>query len=257
MPIIPALLMPQRLYKFRSVETEQERERVEDILLNNRLWASSPKDFNDPFDCAPTYSMTDDLDVKRELVQREIGSLDISTSDRDKLMKSAIAQDSSAIARTMMLQHQEWLSEWGVLSLSASVTNVLLWSHYANSHRGICLEFKDFFNERSQLGRTLQVRYQADRPVIEMSEPFSQKTLQALFLTKADSWEYEKEWRFLRQKGPGYVAFNSLELDAVVLGALATQETEAWITGLVQRRRKPTKIKRATLNSKTFDLIVQ
>ena len=32
----------------------------------------------------------------------------------------------------------------GVLSLSAKNSNILMWSHYADSHKGVCIEYTDY-----------------------------------------------------------------------------------------------------------------
>ena len=37
---------------------------------------------------------------------------------------------------------QKEVDACGILSLCAKNDDILMWSHYASSHRGICLEFK-------------------------------------------------------------------------------------------------------------------
>ena len=40
--------------------------------------------------------------------------------------------------------------QWGILSLSALNDNVIMWSHYADSHRGVCIEYTDYRDEQLQ-----------------------------------------------------------------------------------------------------------
>lgn len=38
--------------------------------------------------------------------------------------------------------------QWGVLSLSELNSNIMMWSHYADSHRGLCIEYTDYTDEQ-------------------------------------------------------------------------------------------------------------
>ncbi len=38
--------------------------------------------------------------------------------------------------------------QWGILSLSAIYANIMMWSHYAESHRGVCIEYTDYTDEQ-------------------------------------------------------------------------------------------------------------
>jgi hypothetical protein len=38
--------------------------------------------------------------------------------------------------------------QWGVLSLSATSSNLIMWSHYADSHTGVCIEYTDYSDEQ-------------------------------------------------------------------------------------------------------------
>lgn len=78
----------------------------------------------------------------------------------------------------------------GVLSLSATCTNVLMWSHYCDSHRGFVIEFD---RNHPYFGRHIhQVKYTVERPKFD---PNLTRHDGALFQTKSKDWEYEQEWR--------------------------------------------------------------
>ena len=49
---------PTVLYKYMDVSGKLIK-RVEDALHNNSLWFSSPREFNDPFDCRCAYDIRD------------------------------------------------------------------------------------------------------------------------------------------------------------------------------------------------------
>ncbi|WP_175726375.1 DUF2971 domain-containing protein [Burkholderia ambifaria] len=84
--------------------------------------------------------------------------------------------------------------------------NLLLWAHYAENHRGVCLEY-DIPDEifRTQF---FPINYSATQPVIEKINRYPVGDVNAgsllmtmkdaVFLMKSEDWKYEEEWRMLR-----------------------------------------------------------
>ena len=75
----------------------------------------------------------------------------------------------------------------GLLCFSRTWTNPVLWSHYADRHRGMCLGF--------DLPRTFvrKVSYVARRPAIP--SVVDQSFAKRLLFTKFSHWRYEQEFR--------------------------------------------------------------
>jgi hypothetical protein len=115
-------------------------------------------------------------------------------------------------------------SHTGLLCFSADWTNPVLWSHYGQKHRGICLGF----NVRKTGAE--KVRYKDKRLLtqLEGGEPYAiDQDLQNLLLcTKYRHWRYEEEWRVFVKiddaKREGRLHFRpfdgDLELAEVILG---------------------------------------
>jgi hypothetical protein len=89
----------------------------------------------------------------------------------------------------------------GVLSLAARWDCPLMWSHYGNEHRGMCIEF-DTNDHRCD--RLESVTYGATRYLLVSdlvawhlgkSDKAEQKIMRQFFFAKAPQWRYEKEWR--------------------------------------------------------------
>src|SRR5262245_50550688 len=77
----------------------------------------------------------------------------------------------------------------GLICFSAKYSNPVLWSHYADNHKGICLEFdvaEDIYVKA--------VTYIKNRLPFPESELDEKLTAQMLF-TKFDAWQYEEEVR--------------------------------------------------------------
>ena len=78
----------------------------------------------------------------------------------------------------------------GILSLSKCSDNILMWSHYASSHRGFVIEF-DSTHEFFIYG-TQAVRYSRKRPVITTRPGWHNADI---LTTKSPDWAYEQEVR--------------------------------------------------------------
>jgi hypothetical protein len=118
----------------------------------------------------------------------------------------------------------------GVLSLSERYDSLLMWSHYADSHRGIALGLRTdhrFFrkrdtrrivmpsstpimgepkNEFRQIPPLCKIMYGSERVTMLRLDPrevIASASLEvfdyAEFLFKADAWRYEQEWRLFRR----------------------------------------------------------
>ena len=90
----------------------------------------------------------------------------------------------------------------GILSLSETENDLLMWGHYANSHTGMLIEFDPkhpFFHrpERASkvdFGILVEVIYSTTRPrhrIGEIPDPSD-------FCIKSEEWRKEKEWRVFR-----------------------------------------------------------
>jgi hypothetical protein len=78
----------------------------------------------------------------------------------------------------------------------ADVGNLPMWSHYADNHRGICLEF----STRNEVMCSPQpVEYVSTFPLIGAYSTDPYENLR-LLLVKADVWKYEKEYRLIAQE---------------------------------------------------------
>ncbi len=101
---------------------------------------------------------------------------------------------------------------FGVASLTTSYNNPLMWSHYAASHKGICIEydFKDIIRNKEDIKIFLdEVIYSDQRVTIDSNlmdkvdlkdiESKGKIDLLKLFIgglfNKHKVWEYETEWR--------------------------------------------------------------
>lgn len=129
--------------------------------------------------------------------------------------------------RKLMVRFKDWQnSKKGLLCFSENWTNPMLWSHYADKHKGICLGFD--LRPGSEVQKVI---YKEKRPRMKLDtleDPSSiPKDIQdLLLLTKFKGWEYEHEIRRFvdlskakQENGLYFLPFDeNLRLKEVILG---------------------------------------
>jgi hypothetical protein len=105
------------------------------------------------------------------------------------------------LARDIKCLLDEEMETRGILSLSATWSSPLMWSHYADEHRGICIEYD---TTEVPHPNPAAVNYRSPRS-IKTSDLVSRKMRQyrgaerqvynTYFFAKSSQWRYEREWR--------------------------------------------------------------
>tara|TARA_R110001583_G_scaffold78533_3_gene212815 strand:- start:250 stop:1092 length:843 start_codon:yes stop_codon:yes gene_type:complete len=92
----------------------------------------------------------------------------------------------------------------GLVSFSETRDSILMWSHYADNHKGIVIEFDPahkFFDNNPATSRKLgRVSYRKERLKslpYRWNEIFPESDKTRIYLEKADEWIYEKEYRLI------------------------------------------------------------
>lgn len=180
-----------------------------------------PTLFNDPLDCDPTI----DVDIDRirlerllyrmllkrmndQVARQHIGNLRYLSSEfgdykTDKDVERYLMQ---MVARGIKHELDEEMRNRGVFSLSATWKSGLMWSHYADEHRGICIEY----DTRDQDHPTLSpVDYRGPRALkasdlyrwkVQTNAEAERRIFETYFYTKSNEWRYEREWRQVDDK---------------------------------------------------------
>lgn len=176
---------PEFVYKYSPIS-----QYFLDGLQRSSFWFTHREKLNDPFDCK--IEVSDVLFVREGYPREHFGLLRAAASEA---------------------------FIWGVCCFTLDPTSHLMWSHYADGHKGVCLEFR---TRRSQLlcNRLRPVTYSDERRVIQTMDEFTQKA----FFCKTTHWAYEKEWRLLGG-GDAYLHYPRVALSAVIFGAKASSES--------------------------------
>lgn len=163
-------ILKQTLYKYCSVSSSNQMSRAID-LLNGRIYFSAPKNFNDPFELSAKVNISS---------SPLLGTL--SQKERDEVLRIFRLRPPTALS-------EEWKERVGILCLSEDLVNILMWSHYANNHAGICIGLD---TDCKPFSSANLVSYSDERPAAEFnSDP--EKLLSRVLLTKSKHWSYERE----------------------------------------------------------------
>ena len=201
---------------------------LQTIAAGTMKFANALLDFNDPFDCHPHFDLEHIAEVpklKPELFKAAGYRRGLSPAQR-------LARKGEFIARLRKNIHdgdfrRDVLERIGIVCLSRNGNNVLMWSHYADNHRGFMLEFRiPVFGTASDsvaaVDRLLPfpVKYQSVRPSIKIGHELPDNLHEKIILTKSDNWAYEEEERVVYlERSPGIYAYRRDEiLSSVVAG---------------------------------------
>ena len=164
----------------------------------NQLWMSSPRDFNDPFDC--NLPIRDDFSVEDFEAIMRLGSERHCDNPPDRsVFISATEDDKRQFIQNCNEQFRLMITSFGVCCFSEIWDSILMWSHYADHHQGICLGYDETDFMKKHSGILNKVRYSTHYPDVTLGEITRDpnKMLEKYLLTKHVDWRYEKEWRLI------------------------------------------------------------
>jgi hypothetical protein len=203
------------LYRYVSAQGDEKQRWIEDVFLRHKLYFSSRTSFNDPFDCiVPSLLGTQGTLLKR-FVEERISKLfaHASAAEQIRMMSKGLSADFLEGLRKDL---QTDVDGAGILCLSKVRDDILMWSHYADKHNGLCLEFDGSANCLF-FGEAQPVQYSEYTPL--PLDDDSGKQIERIVLTKATHWSYEQEYRIVRPNQAGtLMEFPAALLTGVIFG---------------------------------------
>jgi hypothetical protein len=207
------------LYKyFPCPEGDIKRmERVKQILVEHMLYFASRRDFNDPFDCTvPSFLQLPGTFMKRyaeEFVVKNFSSK--SETEQAVLIDKLFSVDALEEIRQGV---QGEVDKAGIICFSQVRDDILMWAHYADKHKGLCLEF-DGSSNCIFFGEAQPVEYEDYTPIPMHQD--RERQMSRVILTKSRHWSYEKEYRiFSPETANKIVSFPAALLTGVIFGCM-------------------------------------
>lgn len=151
-------------------------------LFKGSIHLSEPKTFNDPFDSVPFVNMEEFWDkYGRSLFEMNNG-LDLEMKEREVIL-----------AYNEMVKFTQ--EEMRVCCFTERKDSLLMWAHYAQSHKGFCIEYDTSKMPDNIRKIFLPVIYQ--KQIYDSTHDFKPdgNNIFNFLFYKSDEWSYEKEWR--------------------------------------------------------------
>lgn len=191
---------PQYLYRYRSITQTIQ------FLKNPQFYLNEYTAFNDPFECAVSL----DTDFSQEDFDRWLSDTGYSVPTID------ISRNKEMIDGIIASAREEVTRKIGICCFTESSNNLLMWSHYADNHKGVCLKY-DITIDPSAFLTLHRVVYNDDYPSLNYIK--QQKEVSNALYHKSKAWEYEQEWRIIApNKANTLRAVKPLALREIIFG---------------------------------------
>jgi len=163
-----------------------------------------------------------------------------------------VSQEDHRLRRALREYKKEMTKRFGMICFCKHWHNPLLWSHYADKHRGICLGFDvddrglrpvDYLEERSDL-----------------TMPPTKESADELLFSKYHDWQYEEElrnWFKLDEREDGHYFYpfdDFVQLREVIIGPLCATQKED-IENALKTYQDTVTITKARLAFRTFRVV--
>lgn len=265
-----------------------------DVIRNCTIRFTQYGDFNDPFELNPNINRIAEEEEIRNLIDRDFVQLIEDEYSKHPIISAYISKDSFIRLAESQREHvkngvigmerqfvgllPEMLqvttnSLLGALSLSEIRNHELMWSHYADEHRGYVIGFDaahQFFNQKKtdvdELRHLRKIDYREKPPVVNLMNTNGEE----LFFVKSLKWKYESEWRMLmpladsskiidRQPYPAHLFDFPLEsVTEVILGERMSGQDKEIIKSLMNHRKyNHIKLYQAELNNTSFEIVIK
>jgi hypothetical protein len=225
------------IYQYRGkISDEVNFGYFRNLLEKGDMKFTKPSDFNDPFDCCPTH-----LD---ELPDNTLPNA--AMSQINETMQSA----SSSVN--------------GVACFTIHPAKMLMWSHYGDQHKGVCVGFDTKLlldkvptnDEGNPLYNEItEVKYTKTRPKADDK---------ASLEYKSDEWIKEEEYRIISGMkkgkpswGPGVWSMPRDSIKEVIIGARVEPNLKKRIINLINSLDYKINIKIVVLHPKKFELLIE
>lgn len=261
------------LYKYRSMSDQPvkkkdeqtgiekddltELEKVRKTILDQEIWFAKPSTFNDPFDSFPAINVDGAEEQKVEFWERLINrdSPHKSREDIQTEARSAV-RNGHDLQRLMdkMINRKYW-DNFKTFCLSNTQRNILMWSHYANNHKGICLGF-DSTPEKTVFGGAKKVKYCEDRYEIAWLDGDREEGLIESLYRKSDLWKYEQEWRIVYPGHRGSQDYKTEELEEIIFGSEISDEDRKLVMSWCDQLEHKPELFDASLHPRKYEMVI-
>ncbi len=228
--------IPKKLYRYRSIDSDEKMEFTKGEIITGEIYFADIKTFNDPFDSSSLLSNSVSssylntpiikdrwsISLKDHFSEQEFKKVFESENWYNKILELVAYKEQRSIGinkddlknanEYTLMKKLEGLNKhynsifhkrFRIACFTESNANLPMWAHYANQHRGICLEYDlDNIDSICNINRLFPVYYVEKLQDIVMFNSNSHNLVPILvwyyiIMHKLSDWSYEKEWRLI------------------------------------------------------------
>ena len=211
-------VVPKKLYKYRVINGY-----TFDLLENSSIYHSHKDSFNDPFDGINSFKLNFN---QEDIVEFVNASLSQQNQDkRDGLINFFIKNPAKFEEDIRNIAIRK-IQNYGIACFTTKPNDLLMWSHYGDQHKGLCLELE--FAEEIELMKNnkidienfnmfyiRKVSYTEKFPIIDIKDIVKDRF--SPIYHKEKRWEYENEFRSIRPRVGSYI-FDRTCLKSIYFG---------------------------------------
>ena len=249
----------ESLFKFSKFDGNHAKYQ-EDLFVRKKLYHSLPENFNDPFECKPHFNWPNKPSQVRD-IRKHLIKVAVNKGYRRKDAESLVSKNmrkTGFVQEAIYKSIQNTFSKFRICSFTTKKENLLFWSHYADSHKGFCVEYDATVNPISY---AFKVQYNDEYPEVKYPGPPNALGFKPA-LIKSEEWEYEEEYRIVfvpeaeRQPSNDGVSLilNGGEMKNVYLGANMTDDNKQALIELIDRGPFTPRIWDVSLSMSSFKL---
>lgn len=290
---------PDRFFKFQPFGPHTGLNMVM-LVEKNCLYLPKKSALNDPTDCEPNIVVERDLkSIKSALgrisrlgdttfhsriAKKRLEDLSVAEAEGKTLFEGDIPttfQRNMPLGDRAFLDIQRFIRSRigmpGVFSMSAGWDIPQMWSYYADSHRGFCLELSGFPETDSDF-LFERVNYADKRPQVVLDDVIniedgsqkSKRSLSMIYCEKSNAWSEEDEYRIVSRSTKGamsrtelslpsgdFYKFNEIKIEGVYFGLRCDEKNIKFITDIFEDRleaEKPPGFYKVEQEADSYDL---
>lgn len=245
---------------FRFSALSQPKQYLRHLFLEGKLYHPLPCQLNDPFEAKPLFRWPNNPKKVKEMRDHIVRV----AKDEGHSRKSAERIVAQGFRRNDFLKEaitastRKTFANNRICSFTGSKNNLLFWAHYADSHRGFCVEYDATV---MPIRYAFKVNYSEEYPEALYPPPADKRMLEPL-LTKSCEWKYEEEFRLILNPSAKVqpandgqsMTLSGREIKNIYFGALAQEPEKKELINLLQQGPFSPSIWQAELSESEYRL---
>jgi hypothetical protein len=211
---------PDRIGKYFSL---RDPRRIYSVVMQDRLYFANPGDFNDPFE------------FNAALYRPRVFTPVTQAGKRIRALTQT--QKFQEVERKQFedirTNQQNRMKKLGVCCFTQSLESILMWTHYADNHQGMCLVFDTKYKFFDGIRKVNYLPKRLEMPLFEKKLP---NRLLEIMISKLDLWSYEKEWRLFRRYANRKYKYPHHALRGIIFGYRCISEDRDLVLKLTHKR---------------------